>query len=78
MRSLCLGQPILADKCLPYHVHKVGLKSNETERVARQVAKQKLRLRHQPRRTFLLDDQGNFQLDSFNKSELTAGFVCVQ
>jgi len=34
-------------------------------------------LRHQPRRTFLLDVQCNFQLDSFNISDLTASCVSV-
>lgn len=37
--NLCLGQPLSADKCLPYHVYKVGLKSNKTEHAARELAK---------------------------------------
>jgi len=33
--------------------------------------------RHQPRRTFLLDDQCKFQLDSINRRDLTASCVSV-
>jgi len=55
----------------------VDLKCNETERVARQLAILWPHLRHQPRRTFLLDVQCKFQLDSFTTSDLTASCVSV-
>jgi len=56
---------------------KVGLKSNETEHMAWKLAILWPCLRLQPRRTFLLDFQCNFQLHSFNTSDLTASSVSV-
>jgi hypothetical protein len=60
-----------------YRVYKVGLKSNETKCMAQQLAILWPCLRHQPRRTFLLGVQCNFQLDSFNTSDLTVSCVSV-
>jgi len=47
--------------------------SNDTGCVPRQLA----HLRHQPKHTFLLDDQCKFQLDSINTCDLTASCVIV-
>ena len=49
------------------------LKSNENESISPEMSK----LRHQLRRTLLLDVQYKFQLDSFNTSGLTASCVSV-
>ena len=60
-----------------YETYVVRQESNDTECMARQLANLWPHLRHQPRHTFLLDDQYKFQLDSINMSDLTASCVCV-
>jgi len=55
----------------------VHQESNDTECMARQLATLWPHLTHQPRHTFLLDDQCKFQLDTINTSDLTVSCVSV-
>jgi hypothetical protein len=56
-------------------LYKVCLKSNVTERMARELAK--LASNTSRDLTFLPDVQCKFQLDSINTSDLTASYVSV-